>query len=760
MRDHLSREWISLWILPILMLAYSAHASRVCRNGDCPSNLPFAKSAASPQAALAVESVTGLTVIVDFPERRCSFTRQQLDDLLNKPDNHGIAPYYVKGSLRDYYLHVSSGSFDYSNIVLGIFTSKRSAAHYDSLATGVGEFEYGSELFDEVYAWLKTTNFDFSRLTPGIDSKYRAISIWYWAAIQGKSGFSTGKTVPGDGYMRYTLQPIYSNLPAYNIFAHESGHMLFNWPDLYDTDNSSSGIGVYGLMGNTHFSPQQPVPPDPYLRSLQGWTTLVDLSRSAVNTDFAAPASLDTAFAYPNPAKPGEMFIMENKFKAGWDSTFPQQGLMVWHVDSAKRSSGNREEDMTPDRHYMVSVVPSHGKHTLEKETGSFMPDSGLFSRETHDAFSERSLSTTDWWSGTPSCLAVTNIGPVGPVIHFTYNSSPHCKEFDLDRYNIVLGDVFENSQFKEPLVFTNLTSSTMTVTPLSLPAAWTLLDAAPISIAPQGKGSFSLQAKLTATDSGRFAGNFNFRIGYGTTQFEDHAAILGNWKSFKPVPDTIRLSRLYANLGREYLLPENGTASDSVFYLNDLEAGLLVGIETFAGHSGEFIGTHYVSELVDMAYDRTDCNSICSLDHALAKLDLGEVFKVALSIKAGNAAQLNYRSTLMIYSYTSKFEPIPIFLNIDRTGKVAVRNPPIRAHHELRYSRASEAFFADVARSGEYALTLYGISGDRVGRSAYLRLQAGENRIRFGMAGQPSGVYLARLNGQGVRIITRILVD
>ena len=33
------------------------------------------------------------------------------------------------------------------------------------------------------------------------------------------------------------------------VMAHELGHAYFDLPDLYDTTNTSSGIGAFGIMG-------------------------------------------------------------------------------------------------------------------------------------------------------------------------------------------------------------------------------------------------------------------------------------------------------------------------------------------------------------------------------------------------------------------------------------------------------------------------------------------------------------------------------
>ena len=54
----------------------------------------------------------------------------------------------------------------------------------------------------------------------------------------------------GVNIMNYSIQPEYWNAPGditIGVYAHEIGH-LFGLPDLYDTDNSSKGIGKWSTI--------------------------------------------------------------------------------------------------------------------------------------------------------------------------------------------------------------------------------------------------------------------------------------------------------------------------------------------------------------------------------------------------------------------------------------------------------------------------------------------------------------------------------
>jgi len=133
--------------------------------------------------------------------------------------------------------------------------------------------------------------------------------------------------------------------------AHETGHG-FGLPDLYDTSDSTEGVGRWSLMGAGNFSsPSSPARMDAWSLSQLGWVTLAPLTTSGTYSFGAAPTS-DTAFLVrPTGANPrGEYFLLENRQAVDADSalirnacqvwyqaSMPQGcsgGLLAWHVDS------------------------------------------------------------------------------------------------------------------------------------------------------------------------------------------------------------------------------------------------------------------------------------------------------------------------------------------------------------------------------------------------------------------------------------------
>ena len=62
------------------------------------------------------------------------------------------------------------------------------------------------------------------------------------------------------------------------VCAHELGHLLFGWPDLYDTDESSAGLGNWCLMAGGSWNGDGDIPahPSAWCKANQDWVTTVN----------------------------------------------------------------------------------------------------------------------------------------------------------------------------------------------------------------------------------------------------------------------------------------------------------------------------------------------------------------------------------------------------------------------------------------------------------------------------------------------------
>ena len=143
------------------------------------------------------------------------------------------------------------------------------------------------------------------------------------------------------------------------IIVHEIGHLTFALPDLYDYDNSSQGIGYYGVMGfgswgkaagDNHVG-ETPVHPTAFSKVRKGWVNAnagIGL-RSVISAGSTSANSNNTVYRV-NTSNANQYFLVENRNEAyGYDrglngtsgSSSDICGVAVWHVDDSQSNNDN-----------------------------------------------------------------------------------------------------------------------------------------------------------------------------------------------------------------------------------------------------------------------------------------------------------------------------------------------------------------------------------------------------------------------------------
>lgn len=196
-----------------------------------------------------------------------------------------------------------------------------------------------------------------------------------------------GKTVGADGYTefgeRHCSGGADNHMATIGIMAHEMGHDL-GWPDLYDTDFSSEGVGVWSLMASgswgytTGDQGESPSYPDAWARYTQGWTAPTETPTVGARSLTSAATSPVVFRALANPGgadwnwgntpATGEYFLFENRTKTGYDASLPGCGILVYHVNEA-------QSDNSVDNNRLVDVAEADGLGQLD--TGANRGDSG-----------------------------------------------------------------------------------------------------------------------------------------------------------------------------------------------------------------------------------------------------------------------------------------------------------------------------------------------------------------------------------------------
>ncbi len=382
---------------------------------------PQPKSAPGEFAAVKslTGSIVGLTILIEFPDEPNTIAPAQVDAFCNEV---GYSGYDNNGSVRDYFYDVSNQNLEYTNYVTEYYTAQNNKSYYDDCDGGRAR-----ELLGEALNWLDDEGFDFSILTRNGSNEITALNVFYagsrdcgwsnglWPHQGSYTGFISSSGVRS---RKYQITDIGSSLRL-GTFCHENGHMICSWPDLYDYGSESRGAGSYCIMavaGSTN-----PRPPNPYLRDLKGWETIIDITDDAPGTPRTHQANSFTTYRYSHPTDLREFFLVESRLKTGRHATIADEGLLIWHIDE---DGSNNNEQMTPQQHYRVSVEQADGLFHLEKDSnGGGSRD--LFHAGNNDTFDDYTLPDARWWDGVESGMRITDISAVSAEMNFVTENMP-----------------------------------------------------------------------------------------------------------------------------------------------------------------------------------------------------------------------------------------------------------------------------------------------------------------------------------------------
>jgi M6 family metalloprotease-like protein len=228
------------------------------------------------------------------------------------------------------------------------------------------------------------------------------------------------------------------HMATIGIMAHELGHDI-DWPDLYDTDGSSEGVGSWSLMSGGswgrasggEYSGTTPVLPDAFLKWYQGWLTPTRVTAPAAGV--AVPNSAENATAYLLGYNPEgitwdfgtamgtrEYFLIENRQQNGfdgglWDIDSAAEGCLIWHIDETRTSSNTAN---ATEARRLVDLEEADGAQDMDLPAGSGgnQGDAGdpWPGSSANTAFYADSTPSSAWYDEPASGIALTNISTAG----------------------------------------------------------------------------------------------------------------------------------------------------------------------------------------------------------------------------------------------------------------------------------------------------------------------------------------------------------
>jgi M6 family metalloprotease-like protein len=409
-----------------------------------------------------------LVLMVDFPDKPGLIARDSLYWILFG-HNPSQAP---KGSLRDFYKEVSYGKFDLDGNVndttIAWVRLPQNSTYYAGGCYGQTSDPTNSlppcsavypknaqKMVEDAVAAAKAQGLDFGPFDANQDGivdglfvihagqggevSHNRNDIWShsWTT---KTAVDTGsKNAAGNpvSVLKYTTEPEYVSSRGdltIGVFAHEYGHMRFGLPDLYDTDYTSNGIGVWSLMsfGVWRGSPSgsSPAHLDAWSKYQTGFITPTQVTSTLTSQKIAPVETTATVYQLLSgspQSKTGEYFLIENRQLTGFDSGLPGSGLLIWHVDESvsKNTNENYPGCKSCTGHYKVQLVQADNAWDLEKKAntgdgGDPYPGVCWLVLTCNTSFTAKTSPNSNLWNGHASGVSITKISASGPSMTAT----------------------------------------------------------------------------------------------------------------------------------------------------------------------------------------------------------------------------------------------------------------------------------------------------------------------------------------------------
>ncbi len=396
-----------------------------------------------------------VVILVDFSDNPATYQKSEFDSLIYGENEN---------SMRKYYREVSCGKFTISkqSNIIGWVRAPQPYAYYVGDSFGFySDYPHNVQKLVEDACVLADPYVDFSQYDGDGDGIVDGIFIVHAGPGAEETGSpgdiwshqwqlsNTGTSCPGayqtqDGVAvdYYSMEPERLVNPASRItvgvFVHEFGHVL-GLPDLYDTDYSTNGIGIFCLMaagswgqaGSADKPGNTPSHLSAWCKYQLGWLTPTAVERSGISKleNQQIPCSARSPFVvrmYEDPGGPdwncqsggtGEYFLIENRFRTGFDCSLPGNGLLILHVDDARTTNSN-------ENHPLVGIMQADGEsgYLLPRTTWGKAED--LWKSDSV-GFYDGSVPSSRFYGDSASGVTVYDIGSADSIMTASFWISP-----------------------------------------------------------------------------------------------------------------------------------------------------------------------------------------------------------------------------------------------------------------------------------------------------------------------------------------------
>jgi M6 family metalloprotease-like protein len=328
-----------------------------------------AQQAQQPQKAFFTGIKKALCVLMQYPDKPLTKTRQDFDNLINQV---GYAEYGARGSVHDFYIENSYGLLDLQVTVAGPYTAAR---NHNIYANGSNSVD-GRDLAKEAVQAAHADGIDLSEYAT--NNRLETFHVIYAGHGEESSGdpkdiwahkwfLRAPMVLDGVTINDYSCSPELrgassNDITCIGVICHELCH-VFGSPDYYDSDGGTGGnfigTGEWDLMGSGEWNTPDgmkgnaPAHINMFQKIRYGWVTPIELTDMQKIEDM--PNAAENAVAYTIKANDnGEHYILENKQYRGFDVALPGHGLLIYHVH--QNAGGATSNAWHPQQLYPVNA--------------------------------------------------------------------------------------------------------------------------------------------------------------------------------------------------------------------------------------------------------------------------------------------------------------------------------------------------------------------------------------------------------------------
>lgn len=385
----------------------------------------------APPGGTTLGNKVGLCLLVDFSDDVATIPQANIVNFCNGDNYTG---YGNNGSVKEYFQDVSNNRLNYSNVVTVYLRVPYPKTYYNDPANDDAANELVKNALDvlkalpnyqaEIWPQMQTLSLDGGGNVVACNVFYAGHPDVGWA--QGLWPHSWGlyqvgaqALGPGVSVLRYQMTDIGDALTL-GTFCHENGHMLCDYPDIYDYDyDSAGGAGGFCLMDYGGHG-GNPVKPCAYLRMHSGWLDVLDL---ATVTDFSVilTTTNTTIYKYTKPAVATEYYLFENRQQSGRDANIPGSGIAIWHCDERGNKDDQRHAYNTTHQNYEVQLMQAdnlwHLNNNVNGGDESDLYYLGNPAAGYTNEFSDDTAPSAKWWDGSVSDLFVGDFSVLGETM-------------------------------------------------------------------------------------------------------------------------------------------------------------------------------------------------------------------------------------------------------------------------------------------------------------------------------------------------------